>query len=174
MSAQTSAVTEVAKGLRISRSTLLTELGLIQTVIERKNTLPVLAKILIEADCTGKLSIRGTDLDVSLATTITASVGEPISVAVDARKIFDIVRSLPDGDIDIAPQGNGWLAVSAGSARFKLAAESGIHPSVLREMVTSPAGTTIEALMHLDRQAVRAAIIDAVTAARDRSKALGA
>ena len=56
----------------------------------------------------------------------------------------------------------------------KLAAESGIHPSVLREMVTSPAGTTIEALMHLDRQAVRAAVIDAVVASRDRSKELGA
>ncbi len=55
----------------------------------------------------------------------------------------------------------------------KLVAESGIHPSVLREMVTSPAGTTIEALMHLDRKAVRAAVIDAVTASRDRSKALG-
>ena len=56
----------------------------------------------------------------------------------------------------------------------KLAAQSGIHPSVLREMVTSPAGTTIEALMHLDRKAVRAAVIDAVAASRDRSKALGA
>lgn len=60
----------------------------------------------------------------------------------------------------------------AGTA--KLAADSGQHPSLLREMVTSPAGTTIEALMHLDRQAVRAAIIDAVAASRDRSKALGA
>lgn len=127
MSAQTSAVTEVAKGLRISRSTLLTELALIQTVIERKNTLPVLAKILIEADCTGKVSIRGTDLDVSLATTITASVGEPISVAVDARKIFDIVRSLPEGDIEIAPLANGYLSVCAGSARFKLASQSAEH-----------------------------------------------
>lgn len=60
----------------------------------------------------------------------------------------------------------------AGTA--KLAAESGQHPSVLREMVTSPAGTTIEALMHLDRMAVRATVIDAVTASRDRSEALGA
>lgn len=56
----------------------------------------------------------------------------------------------------------------------KLAGLSGMHPSVLREMVTSPAGTTIEALMHLDRQAVRASVIDAVVASRDRSKTLGA
>ncbi|WP_300161297.1 pyrroline-5-carboxylate reductase [Solidesulfovibrio sp.] len=59
------------------------------------------------------------------------------------------------------------------SGTARLATETGQHPSVLREMVTSPAGTTIEALMHLDRKAVRAAIIDAAAASRDRSKALG-
>lgn len=55
----------------------------------------------------------------------------------------------------------------------KMALESGQHVSVLREMVTSPAGTTIEALLHLDRSAVRAAIIEAVAMARDRSIELG-
>ncbi|QLA19421.1 pyrroline-5-carboxylate reductase [Desulfolutivibrio sulfoxidireducens] len=55
----------------------------------------------------------------------------------------------------------------------KLADESDHHVSLLREMVTSPAGTTIEALLHLDRSAVRAAIIEAVAMARDRSRELG-
>ncbi|EMG36754.1 pyrroline-5-carboxylate reductase [Desulfocurvibacter africanus PCS] len=55
----------------------------------------------------------------------------------------------------------------------KLAAEGGEHLSVLREMVTSPAGTTIRALVHMDRQAVRAAIIDAVEASYKRSIELG-
>lgn len=119
--------TEVSKGLRISRSTLLAELALIQTVIERKNTIPILSKILIEADCRGTFAMRGTDLDVSFTTAVTAMVAEQVSVAVDARKLFDIVRSLPDGDIDIALQGNGWITVCAGSARFKLAAESAEH-----------------------------------------------
>ncbi len=63
------------------------------------------------------------------------------------------------------------IGLFAGTA--KLAAESGLHPSVLREMVTSPAGTTIEGLMHLDRMAVRAAIVDAAVASRDRSRELG-
>jgi pyrroline-5-carboxylate reductase len=54
----------------------------------------------------------------------------------------------------------------------KLAKESLTHVSLLREMVTSPAGTTIAALTHLDRQAVRAAIIDAVLAAKKRSEEL--
>lgn len=55
----------------------------------------------------------------------------------------------------------------------KMAIESGRHLSVLREMVTSPAGTTIEALLHLDRSAMRAAIVEAVAMARDRSVELG-
>lgn len=55
----------------------------------------------------------------------------------------------------------------------KLADESDHHVSLLREMVTSPAGTTIEALLHLDRSAVRAALIEAVAMARDRSIELG-
>ena len=55
----------------------------------------------------------------------------------------------------------------------KMAIESGRHVSELREMVTSPAGTTIEALLHLDRSAVRAAIVEAVAMARDRSIELG-
>lgn len=59
------------------------------------------------------------------------------------------------------------------SGSAALAEQSGKHVSLLREMVTSPAGTTITALNHLDRQAVRAAIIDAVAAACRRSKELG-
>jgi len=55
----------------------------------------------------------------------------------------------------------------------KMAIESGQHVSLLREMVTSPAGTTIEALLHMDRSAVRAALIEAVAMARDRSVELG-
>jgi pyrroline-5-carboxylate reductase len=55
----------------------------------------------------------------------------------------------------------------------RLADESDHHVSLLREMVTSPAGTTIEALLHLDRSAVRASVIEAVVLARDRSRELG-
>ncbi|WP_243439987.1 pyrroline-5-carboxylate reductase [Fundidesulfovibrio soli] len=57
---------------------------------------------------------------------------------------------------------------------LKLANESMTHVSVLREMVTSPGGTTIAALAHMDRMAMRAAIIDAVEAARRRGQELGA
>ncbi|MFZ5425847.1 MAG: pyrroline-5-carboxylate reductase [Thermodesulfobacteriota bacterium] len=70
------------------------------------------------------------------------------------------------------PQASGIVSdLFQGS--LKLARESATHPSILREMVTSPAGTTIEALTHMDRKAVRASIIDAVLAAKRRSEELG-
>ncbi|GFK93142.1 Pyrroline-5-carboxylate reductase [Fundidesulfovibrio magnetotacticus] len=56
---------------------------------------------------------------------------------------------------------------------LRLARESMTHPSILREMVTSPAGTTIAALAHMDRMAVRASILDAVDKAKKRSEELG-
>ncbi len=59
------------------------------------------------------------------------------------------------------------------SGSTKMAIESGKHVSELREMVTSPAGTTIEALVHLDRKSVRASIIDAVKKSYERSIELG-
>jgi len=59
------------------------------------------------------------------------------------------------------------------SGSVKLAKESGMHMSVLREMVTSPAGSTIRGTAHFDRKAVRAAIVDAVAAACDRNRELG-
>jgi len=70
------------------------------------------------------------------------------------------------------PQASSIVAeLFAGSVR--LAAESMTHPSILREMVTSPAGTTIAALAHMDRMAVRASILDAVDRAKRRSEELG-
>ncbi len=59
------------------------------------------------------------------------------------------------------------------SGSVKMARQSGLHMSVLREMVTSPAGSTIRGTAHFDRQAVRAAIVDAVVAACDRNRELG-
>ncbi|MDT3438657.1 MULTISPECIES: pyrroline-5-carboxylate reductase [unclassified Pseudofrankia] len=63
------------------------------------------------------------------------------------------------------------VQTALGSAR--MLRETGEHPALLREAVTSPAGTTAAALLELDRRAVRAAILDALTAARDRSAELG-
>lgn len=129
-----------------------------------------------------------TPLQREMVQTIFASVG---SVHVLEEKSFDAFTAVAgsgpayvfyfiEAMVEAAVAAGLPRAQAAGivaelfSGSLKLANQSMTHPSLLREMVTSPAGTTIAALMHLDRQAVRAAIIDAAVASRDRSKALGA
>ena len=83
----------------IEKSDLLKELNLVQGVVEKKNTIPILSNLLIESDGSGRILILGTDLDVSLRTSAAAAVKTEGSMVVSARKLFDIVRNLPDAPI---------------------------------------------------------------------------
>jgi pyrroline-5-carboxylate reductase len=67
----------------------------------------------------------------------------------------------------------GQLIIQSAVGAAKMLAESGEHPVILRENVTSPAGTTINGIRELEKHGVRAALLDAIEAARDRSVELG-
>ncbi|OYV03946.1 MAG: pyrroline-5-carboxylate reductase, partial [Verrucomicrobiales bacterium VVV1] len=89
--------------------------------------------------------------------------------------VYLMIEALADGGLK---QGLGRadairLAAQTvlGSARMVL--ETGLHPAVLKDMVTSPGGTTIAGLAEMERYAVRSALIDAVTAATERATELG-
>ncbi|MEH6548581.1 MAG: DNA polymerase III subunit beta [Pseudomonadales bacterium] len=104
----------------ISRETLLTPLNLVAGVVERRQTLPILANVLISLEG-GQLSLTGTDLEVELLGRVTveesASEGE---VTVPARKLVDIVKSLPDGStIDFAVE-DQRAVIKCGRSRFTL------------------------------------------------------
>lgn len=86
-----------------------------------------------------------------------------------------MIEALSDGGVaaglprEVATQ----LAVQTVLGTAKMVKESGVHPAILREQVTSPGGTTIEALQVLENRGVRSAFIDAVMAATQKSRALG-
>lgn len=86
--------------LVISKQVLLKELNFIQGVVERKNTIPILSNLLIEAS-DKSLTIKGTDLDVSITTVCDAEVKKSGATCVQAKKLFEIVRALPDAEIEI-------------------------------------------------------------------------
>jgi DNA polymerase-3 subunit beta len=104
----------------IQREHLLQPITQVVGVVERRQTLPVLANFLISAR-DGRLSVTGTDMEVELVTTVNAQVDSESDVTVPARKLVDIVRMLPEGvQITAASEGDK-MTVSSGKGRYTLA-----------------------------------------------------
>ena len=111
----------------IEKSDLLKELNLVQGVVEKKNTIPILSNLLIESDGTERVTILGTDLDVSLRTVATASVSDEGAMVVSARKLFDIVRSLPDAPIHFRHESNDWVQIECERSKFRVVGQAREH-----------------------------------------------
>ena len=107
--------------ITVERSELLKSLGHVHRVVERRNTIPILANLLIKADG-GKLSLKATDLDLEVTDTIAADVAPGGATTVPAHMLYDIVRKLPEG-AQIVIEGSGdraVLSIRAGRSRFTL------------------------------------------------------
>jgi len=104
----------------IERATLLKGLGHVHSVVERRNTIPILSNVLIEAEEEGGLRLMATDLDLQINETVPADVTEPGATTVPAHTLFDIVRKLPEGSQVELIAAEGRMQVNAGRARFTL------------------------------------------------------
>ncbi len=108
--------------LTIERGKFLNELQILQGVVERKNTIPILANILLKAE-NGGLDLTSTDLDLTLHTQVGAKISSPGGVCVPARKLFDLIRSLDEDGIRLKLLDNHYLGVTAGSGKYKMVAQ---------------------------------------------------
>lgn len=107
----------------IERSTFLKALSHVQSVVERRNTIPILSNVMIEAG-KGRLKLTATDLDMEIMETLSADVIRNGAATTPAHLLYDIVRKLPEGaqvQAELLTSEGGRLAVSAGSVRFELA-----------------------------------------------------
>ena len=105
----------------IERATLLKSLGHVQSVVERRNTIPILSNVLIEASEEGNLRLMATDLDLQINETVQANVTQPGATTVSAHTLFDIARKLPEGSQVELSAADGKMQINAGRARFNLA-----------------------------------------------------
>jgi DNA polymerase-3 subunit beta len=105
----------------IERATLLKSLGHVQSVVERRNTIPILSNVLIEAVDGGGLRLMATDLDLQINEEVEASVSQAGATTVSAHTLFDIARKLPEGSQVELTASEGKMLVVAGRARFNLA-----------------------------------------------------
>ncbi len=110
-----------AMEISVSKQELLRELTATQSVVERKTTIPILSNFLLEADeAEGRLTITATDLDQSIKTSCSAKVKKPGSCTIPARKLYDYIKLLPDGDISIKLQDNHWVQIRSGRSNTKM------------------------------------------------------
>ena len=107
--------------LTIERATLLKSLAHVQSVVERRNTIPILSNVLIEAEA-GRVRLTATDMDLTINDEIEADVAEAGATTAPAHTFYDIVRKLPDGaQVEITTAGDSsQMILRAGRSTFTL------------------------------------------------------
>jgi DNA polymerase-3 subunit beta len=108
-----------AMEITVSRQDLVKELTATQSVVERKTTIPILSNFLIEADG-DTLSITATDLDQAIRTSAPVKVKKPGACTIPARKLYDYIKLLPDGEISIKLLENHWVQIRSGRSNTKI------------------------------------------------------
>jgi DNA polymerase-3 subunit beta len=108
-----------AMEITVSRQDLVRELTATQSVVERKTTIPILSNFLIEAE-DDRLNITATDLDQAIRTSTAVKVKKPGSCTIPARKLYDYIKLLPDGDISIKLLENHWVQIRSGRSITKI------------------------------------------------------
>jgi DNA polymerase-3 subunit beta len=123
----------------VGKADLVKELSLTQGVVERKTTIPILSNILCET-AGGRLVITATDLELSIQTSCEAKVKKEGAGTIPAKKLLDLVRLLPDGDIRFKLLENHWVQIVSDRKTYKLVGLSkdnfpalpGFPPSLVR------------------------------------------
>ena len=107
--------------ITIDRAALLKPLGHVQSVVERRNTIPILSNVLLKA-ADGRLSLTATDMDMSIVETVACAIDQPGELTVAAQMIHEIARKLPDGvEVELDTNGDsGRLTVRGGRSVFTL------------------------------------------------------
>ncbi|BCA55240.1 DNA polymerase III subunit beta [Nitrospira sp. KM1] len=143
--------------VKMGRDELLTGLQRVQGVVEKRNTMPILSNILIEAKQEGA-EIVATDLEIGMRGLYKASVQQAGGITVSARKLYEIVKEVPTGDIELTSGDNHWTTIQAGKSQFKIvglpSSDYPALPTIEREGLTPLAGA---GLLELIRKTLFAA-----------------
>lgn len=124
--------------IKIQKAEMLKGLGLVQSIVERKTTMPILANVLLEAGSDG-LRITATDLEVGLNCSYQADVLAKGRVTVHAKSLYDIVKELPDDTVHFNLKDGNWVEITCGKSTFKIV---GLSPEEFPELPSRGNGQT--------------------------------
>ncbi len=105
--------------LVIDRNSLVNGLSLVQGIVERRNTVPILGHVLMESSA-GSLQLAATDLEVGIRTAIGCQSCDGGSITLNARKLFEIVREAAGDEVQLKSLDGDWVEIKCGRARFKM------------------------------------------------------
>jgi len=103
----------------IDRVSFLNGLGMVQGIVERRNTVPILGHVLLDADA-NNLQLSATDLEVGLRTQLACEASGKGSLTLSARKLFEVVREAEGDKVTLKSLDNDWIELKCGRARFKM------------------------------------------------------
>jgi DNA polymerase-3 subunit beta len=110
--------------LSIEKADLQRGLARLQAIVEKRSSMPILANVLVTASGkgdAGRLELAATDLEVGIRGAQPATVQKPGALTISARKLYDIVRELPDESISLESTSSAYLELRCGRSRFTLA-----------------------------------------------------
>ncbi len=110
--------------ISIAKETFIKGLHLIQGIVEKRNTMPILANALIRTK-PGGIEVLATDLEVGVKETLKADVASEGSITLSARKLFEIIKEAPTDMVTLKKKENNWVEISSGKAVFNMV---GIDP----------------------------------------------
>ena len=137
--------------LTIERAILLKALGHVQSVVERRNTIPILSNVLMSASH-GQLAFSATDLDMEITDASPAQVEGPGQITAPAHTLYEIVRKIPEGaDVSLSYTGDDpRLQVHAGRSRFNLPVlPAGDFPTMSSDGLSTPIAIDTNDLIRL-------------------------
>lgn len=107
---------------QIEKSSFIKTLQKVQGIVEKRNTMPILANILIKASASGggKIEVIATDLEVSIKDLCDAAVAKEGDITINAKKLFEIIKEAPEEKIDIAADESGKITIKSGKAKFNI------------------------------------------------------
>ena len=103
----------------LPKEAFLEELQLLQGIVEKRNTMPILANILMNVSASD-IELTGTDLEVGLRTHLEAAIDKAGAITVNGKKIFEIVKSLPEGQTVQVERVDDNIEIKAGDSEFKI------------------------------------------------------
>jgi len=105
---------------RIEKRNFLKGLAIVQTIVERRSTIPILSNTLVQTDQAG-ITLTATDLETAVKGHFPASVTVEGEVSIPARKLFEIVRELPEAEIHLTKRENNWVTLDCEKSIFNIA-----------------------------------------------------